>query len=432
MNFFSLKPFHFLWLIVFILFFISCDKEQGCTDETALNYNPDAYSDDGSCLYVYPVPSTYFFYRQGYSSISNDNEVSVQCLIYDLLLLISNMGKEGAVYSPLKTRYTSNSNVLSLLISNEVNNSLQISYDDLASGIILRNRVLSGFDADSIITACLDSIDLRAQQIMLLGTPAVYNNDQGYDLFATIRSTLIGSVLFGQMCRLLEGMPDANNTELSDVSNYTVAENRWDRTFAYFGAPYNLKTMYSDADIISQTPYKDTDSIIGIDLKKEYAYTLLQEAARRDLSNNEIDFTDTLFQSFLIGRTAIVNKNDTLRYSISKKMLHLLEKLIASCAVHHLNSLKKTMILYNGSLSEQYDLQYEWSNIKGYLHALQYPINGIADLDDIEDIITLLGNSPNYSLPNTSEQTIYFEQLSLISNWLRETYNFSSAQMNEW
>ncbi|MDZ7848705.1 MAG: hypothetical protein U5L96_19335 [Owenweeksia sp.] len=38
-------------LAAFAGFTTSCEKEQGCMDESALNYDPDAEEDDGSCVY---------------------------------------------------------------------------------------------------------------------------------------------------------------------------------------------------------------------------------------------------------------------------------------------------------------------------------------------------------------------------------------------
>ena len=33
------------------LIFVSCTKEEGCTDPVAANYNSDAENDDGSCVF---------------------------------------------------------------------------------------------------------------------------------------------------------------------------------------------------------------------------------------------------------------------------------------------------------------------------------------------------------------------------------------------
>ena len=42
---------YLLILCVFVLF--SCKKEQGCTDQIAINFNSTAEEDDGSCIYSF-------------------------------------------------------------------------------------------------------------------------------------------------------------------------------------------------------------------------------------------------------------------------------------------------------------------------------------------------------------------------------------------
>jgi len=45
-----MKKNQLLSLFCFIIILASCKKEEGCMDPTALNYNPDAQEDDGSCI----------------------------------------------------------------------------------------------------------------------------------------------------------------------------------------------------------------------------------------------------------------------------------------------------------------------------------------------------------------------------------------------
>ena len=55
-----MKNFYSITIIFFIILtFISCKKEEdpilGCTDSSAMNYNSDATSNDGSCLIAYDI-----------------------------------------------------------------------------------------------------------------------------------------------------------------------------------------------------------------------------------------------------------------------------------------------------------------------------------------------------------------------------------------
>ena len=73
-------------LIVFFFLFISfsCEKEddsdpvQGCMDETAINYNPDAEIEDGSCQFDDDLMRINIDFRQ----FIDDQDVQYSELIY--------------------------------------------------------------------------------------------------------------------------------------------------------------------------------------------------------------------------------------------------------------------------------------------------------------------------------------------------------------
>ena len=52
----------FLFLSLIVLFSSSCRKEEGCMNPSAINYNPDAEEDDGSCLILGCTNPTMFNY----------------------------------------------------------------------------------------------------------------------------------------------------------------------------------------------------------------------------------------------------------------------------------------------------------------------------------------------------------------------------------
>lgn len=51
-----------LCCFISVLFFCSCQKKEGCTDITAVNYDASAQIDNGTCKHCDPFNSSFFIY----------------------------------------------------------------------------------------------------------------------------------------------------------------------------------------------------------------------------------------------------------------------------------------------------------------------------------------------------------------------------------
>jgi hypothetical protein len=68
----------FFGITLFIVFFTSCKKQEGCTDKNATNYSVDAEEDDGTCTYE---GSVVFWYGQS-ASTGLQNDLSTSLTFY--------------------------------------------------------------------------------------------------------------------------------------------------------------------------------------------------------------------------------------------------------------------------------------------------------------------------------------------------------------
>ena len=53
MNFNKINTFFSFFLM--LILFVSCNKQEGCTSNEAMNFNVEAEKDDGSCIYAYDI-----------------------------------------------------------------------------------------------------------------------------------------------------------------------------------------------------------------------------------------------------------------------------------------------------------------------------------------------------------------------------------------
>lgn len=422
----------YLWVGLLVFFSEGCIQEQGCTDFTALNYNPDAYNDDGSCVYDLGLPDTYTFSRQRNNSVSHYSETLLQVKINDIYVTILNLGKAGADASKADIlddiyQFGSNNSIQTTIVGNT---ALQTTYSELNSSVVLRSKVVDTFKADSLLTSYLDTIINNAQNTNKLGTPAVYTLSDGRDLAELIHKTLLCSVLYAGAIQNISSISLADNNTLVNGQYYTSMENQWDRVWGYFGAASNWGAYTIDEITLNGVYAKDNDNDVKIDFGTEYLFYWPIEAALRDKTTDTPYFSSNIFDTFRKGRHAITAKNDTMRVLYKKQLSLYLEELIAANTIHNLNELKK-QIQQLGTANENKALvNAYWSAGYAYLSGIRYYSD--AAFDKTNDALQIMGTAPTYPVLGSAEYNNYLISIEWIKSQMGIAYNFSATQIENW
>lgn len=406
-----------------------CAQESGCNDPTALNYNPDAEKSDGSCIYTLTeIPTSYQFYRQQVATINYDAEILTQLRINDLYLYIKSLGTSGAVLltdtSALKNRYETADN-LDILSSTGAYSPQQMQYNDIASGIVLRNKIIDTYNADSMILAWIDTITHHAQQPNLIGTNAVYTTANGTDLAEMIHKTQMGAILYAQSISKLKSLLNADNTYLVSEANYTAMEHQWDMVWGLFGAPRNYNTY-------TNTNYQDDNNDNAINFKEEYAYNWATDALARTNTSNTSNFRNDALTIFIKGRVAITAKNDTAIIKNKNALLLLWEKIAVANIIHYANALHATLLIYTGEQDPILpNLNAQWSALKASIMALQYK-NGHLLSTQTDTLLTIIGEKPPHLPTNSPENEQYLNGIAYLKEIIQPIYGFSNTEMENW
>ncbi len=409
----------------------ACTQERGCTDTTALNYDPDAYKDDGSCVYELPLSDNYSFYRQRHSSVLYTTETLIQLKINDLYLNILALGETGATppAEALSTFYQSSDDMpIYTPIVGGV--ALQSTYNEVGNSVVLRNKVSGLQNADSLITAWLDTIAANAQNPDLLGTPAVYTLPNGLDLAQMVHKTLIGAVLYANIMQNISNIVANNNTSLVSGTYYTSMEHVWDSAWGYLGGAADWGSYEVGQVANNGIVFKDSNGDAGIDFTSEYLFYLAAEAVRRDNASPDRHFPTTLFDAFRKGRYAITAKNDTARLTYKKQILLAAEELLAANAVHHLNILLDEMQQIGTSSENIASINAHWAAGYAYLSDLKYYSGN--RFTHTTAALQLLGSAPSYALPGSADYSEYVASINWIRSQLGLTYDFSAQSLDNW
>ena len=404
-----MKKKHFIpfLLIISIAFsFAACKKEKGCTDSTALNFNPDAFNDDASCLYSLNTPESYYFerYQQATAeySIPNQSLRLVNKLKNELDKLASLQGNADDTLA------------------------IQATLDSLAYYCVYNNNI--SLYADSIFENVKNNT---------IQTFAVFEGLKGNDLRQHIYLGLLNECFYQQAIFYIENITNYGHSSFINDGDfiYTAREHAWDIGFGLFGmaadvSVYDIESLANGSQLAF-----DSNNNGKIDSLYEYNYVWTQWAAQRDIvsiQSSENDyFTNNIFNHFIAGRTAIVNKKDSLLSLYSIDILQEWERLVAANTIHYTNITLLEMANIGTANENLGQLNEAWTSM--FLMAKMLAVSPLLQVENIsENILFLIGDSPNYAIPNTIEYETYTNNLSLIKDRIQNAYDFSNFQTENW
>ena len=340
----------------------SCKKE-GCTDSTAINYSEEAQKDDGSCSYEtitneLSIPTTYSFTRNGNSTVSFGGQTIRMNMLSEMVTKMKTANTAGVAVTEadLHNMYANNgftwtdSDGLGLTGSTK---QLKSKTGYAITGGSADAGIQAMFEGYMTSLATISANTVTGAENGMAGVAGVWANDgikgpylmdtDGKEYTQLIEKGLMCAVLMSQVTvNYLGGISEDDNTDLVDGKDYTKMEHHWDEAYGYFTDAVNYPT--NGANRFWGKYAEGRESII-------------QSASKISLA-------------FRTGRTAIVNKNYTIRNAQVTIIRNELEKVSAGTAIHYLNSAKSNIasnVARNHSLSEAY----------AFLEGLKYGYNAI-------------------------------------------------------
>lgn len=236
-------------VVALSLIFASCKKE-GCTDETAQNYNPDAKKDDGSCTFLidndglYEVPTSYSFADgAGNSTVDYSGQTDRLDQLSEIVTKIKS-GAFAQVYAQdLKDMFANTGG----------NGNGNFSFSSTKQ---LRDKCFS-LDVN-LFESIMDSVEAASANfavtasngqsgILTSGTSTYLVGANGMDYAEIIEKGVMGAVFMHQaLNHYLDGAQmNVDNTSAVDAANgkyYTQMAHHWDEAFGYFGVPTDFPT----------------------------------------------------------------------------------------------------------------------------------------------------------------------------------------------
>ena len=420
-----------LYVLSFMLMFTI-----GCEDEEVADNDPGTTTIETPTEFVF---ESRFEEHAGESSVSYSGQVVRNLLVNDIKTQIGTDAGSGDATTLLSMMANDDPN--RMILTSTTPASMQTKYHDISTSH-LNDRL------DAVESYILPGYEMNAgDAISAWVTDAVTNgktNADGIRLDQMVQKTLWGAVAYWQgTSKYMSKIPNDDNTMSDDGDPYTAMEHHWDESFGYFGAARDYNTGYSD-DNARKTSQNDSNGDGSIDFKSEFNSGWGITAAKRDLVDGvsvDYDFTGTIMNAYLEGRTLIYNQAPLDEILVQRDIiLNTWEKVVAAVTIHYVNDVAADMAaLYPadstaGPLSDlSADLNNHWGEMRGYANGLLYNDFKVISDDNLNTVLTTMGTSPVY--PEDGEFAFYTYHgmlLTTVKSLLQAAYGFSDEHMANW
>ena len=425
-----------LYFLSFMLMFTI-----GCEDEEATDNDTDTMTMETPTEFVF---ESRIEEHAGESSVSYSGQVVRNLLVNDIKSLIaSNVG--GGNTATINSMMANDDPNLAIYTGSGLN-TVQTKYHDISTSQ-LNDRLAA-------VTSYTDPGYGANAQDMITGWVA---ESEGYsvrpgglDLGQMTQKVMWGAIAYWQgTSKYMSKIPNDDNTMSDDGDPYTAMEHHWDESFGYFGAARDYNTGYSDDTDRKTDPYNDSNGDGLIDFKTEYNMGWAVTAAKRDLVDGvsvDYDFTKTIFDAYLEGRTLIYNQAPLDEILVQRDIiLNTWEKVVAAVSIHYINDtmsdLEALISAGDSNLAwdnlpesgDGYKYNIHWAEMRAYAHGLIYNDFKLISDADIATVLGYMGTAPAYNDGSdfSAMQTLH-DNLALAKPILQAAYGFSDAHMANW
>ena len=408
----------------------------------------DDNDDDGAALI--DTPTEYSFesrFNSGESSVSYSGQVVRNLLINDIK---TQMGADAGSGNPatLVSMMANDNSDQAILSSAGDMSTVQTKYHDISSSHLndrltaVDSYIIPGYNANA--TALVNG---WVQESVANGKTRLTGDNAGIRLDQITQKTLWGAVSYWQATsKYMSKIPTDDNSMADGDDNYTAMEHHWDESFGYFGAALDYNTGYSDDVDRKSGPYNDSNSDGSIDFKSEYNVGWAVTAAKRDdcsACDVNHDFTKTIFDAYLEGRTLITNQADLTEILVQRDIvMNTWEKVVAAVSIHYVNDVAADIasLIEAGDTTiapgsdATADYENHWGEMRGYANGLLYNDFKVITDANLDRILAVMGTAPVYpSNGNFDAMLAYHNQLiGEVRAIFKASYGFSDANVAGW